>query len=848
MRKKRLMLVLAMLLALVAAPVRAEITWLADLVLYELSGADLFRLRAEMPTRLQDALRPLRNVTYSSEAAFRDAFEAAVTDPALRATWWERLVGFAAAPGVSIGAEPRGTGMLTLHIAGSADRFDPTPFTARTWLAALPPPRDGPSGGVNATMVGTCLEIATPEGEDLFALCDAEAGETGTSVALMSDASAVYGLGQQFGNEGEARANRIGSKREGLNAMTGFNGGANGNTLIPIAYFDRDGTRFALFLDNRYPQVWDFSMEPWRLTVKGGDLRLHVLTGDSLAELRRKYMMLSGTPPVPPKAMFGLWLSEYGFDTWAELDDKLGSLDQNGFPVAGIVLDLQWFGGVGNSGGPSRMGSLEFDTRAFPEPKKKIAELAARGIGTMLIEEPYVDKSLPEFADLAERGFLARDAEGEALLTGPARQWWGHGGMIDWATPEAGAYWHDLKRQKLVDMGVVAHWTDLGEPEMFNPDNRYGDGLTEEQVHNSYNLLWLESIADGYRRNAPDRRVFMMSRSGAAGMQRLGAAMWSGDTGADFWSLIGQMPQQTHMMWSGIDYYGSDVGGFRRSALSHFDGAPSRDAAMDALYTQWLAYAALYEVPIRPHTENLCNCRETAPDRIGDLVSNRASLELRRRLLPYYYALAHKAWRDGEPVFPSLDYLYPEDGATVGISTTKMIGRDLVGAAVAAYGAKAAKVYLPRGKWYDFRDGTMLVSNGGYAELPLWRDGVFALPLLARDGAVVPVDTGGGTHALTVFGEGDGQFDWYDDDGETLAYQDGDFDLIRIGKSGLTLTLTRARGDALAPMTLSWHLPDGVLPRAALIDGEPTTFGLVGPDVRIDLPDFADRLTIELRP
>ena len=36
--------------------------------------------------------------------------------------------------------------------------------------------------------------------------------------------------------------------------MGGFNGGANGNTLFPIAYFDLPGHPFALILDNRYPQ------------------------------------------------------------------------------------------------------------------------------------------------------------------------------------------------------------------------------------------------------------------------------------------------------------------------------------------------------------------------------------------------------------------------------------------------------------------------------------------------------------------------------------------------------------------------------------------------------------------
>ncbi len=835
---------LVLLLVFFAVPARAGITWLGALSPHELTGADLFHLRGDMPAELQAALRPLRNVTYPSEADFRAGLKAAVPDAAMRAAWEDRLVAIAARPGVCFGTEFLKTGIMTVRLAGKDHVLDTNAFTSKSWLTALPPPAETPSGDVTAVMNGTCLEVLAA-GEALFSLCDAATGSDGSSLTLVTEADAVYGLGQQFDRPGDAIANRIGEKRDGLNVMAGFNGGANGNTLIPIAYFDRSGRKFALFLDNRTPQVWDFSTNPWRLSVKGGDFRLHVLTGQTLADLRRRYMALSGTPPVPPKAMFGLWLSEYGFDDWAEIDERIASLDENGFPLSGVVLDLQWFGGIGGKGGPSRMGTLGFDTTAFPDPAERIAALKARGIGVMTIEESYVDRSLPEFDDMAARGYLAHDAAGIPLLTSPAPQWWGWGGMIDWARPEAGAYWHDLKRQPLVDLGVMAHWTDLGEPEMFNPDNLYGTGLTEQQVQNSYNVLWLESIADGYRRDAPSRRAFMMSRSGGAGMQRLGAAMWSGDTGSDFWSLLGQMPQQTHMMWSGIDYYGSDVGGFHRGALRHYDDAPDREAAMDALYTQWLAYSALFEVPVRPHTENLCNCKQTAPDRIGDLASNRANLELRYALLPYYYSLAHMAWHTGDPVFPGLDYWYPGDKAALADGRTKMIGRDLIAMGVAEYGAKTAEITLPVGAWYDFHTGTPLVSKGTPSTVPLWRDGLFALPLFARDGAMVPMDENG-TRVLDVFGSGDGAFDWYDDDGETLAYQDGIYDLVQLDKAGLNLTLTRALGTALTPQRLDWHLPDGVEPKAAMIDGQTVAFAKNGNLMSVDLPALAKTMTVEL--
>ena len=77
-------------------------------------------------------------------------------------------------------------------------------------------------------------------------------------------------------------------------------------------------------------------------------------------------MELVGRPPVPPKKMFGLWVSEFGYKNWADLEDKLRTLRANHFPVDGFMMDLQWFGGVFRP--PSQMGALTWDTTHFPDP------------------------------------------------------------------------------------------------------------------------------------------------------------------------------------------------------------------------------------------------------------------------------------------------------------------------------------------------------------------------------------------------------------------------------------------------------------------------------------------------
>jgi alpha-glucosidase (family GH31 glycosyl hydrolase) len=796
----------------------------------------LFALRAELPPELNESLKALRNKAFSDEASFHTALGDALLTDELRATWLERLVGLATSGGGSYGIESRDGDLLTITVTGPDHTLDDVPFTSQSWLTHLPAEAD-------ATSFTTVLEegcLAVSREIILFRLCEPDIGEAAKSVVLETEATHIVGLGQQFQVQDGSVAERNDFVREGTNMMVGFNGGANGNTLIPIAYFDLPDHPFALILDNRYPQQWDFTSTPAELRVKGGDLRLRVIAGDSLADIRRQYMALSGHPPVPPKSMFGLWLSEYGFENWAELDGKIESLKAAGFPLSGAVLDLYWFGGIRENSSQSRMGSLSWDLERFPDPAGKIAQYAEDGISLMLIEESYISSGLPEYKTLTKLGGLAHDAQGEPLVTNPAGNWWGRGGMIDWLATDAAAEWHDLKRQPLIDMGIAGHWTDLGEPEMVNPGFRYGDtNLADAQVRNSYNLLWAQSIYDGYERNAPDKRPFIMSRSGGMGLQALGGAMWSADTGGDFKSLREQMPQQQHMMWSGIDYYGSDIGGFHRSAMGIYPG--THEELTDELYTQWLAYSALFEVPVRPHTENLCNCKETAPDRIGHVPSNLASIELRYELMPYYYSLAHRAWRDGEPVFPSLDYYYA-DGPAKGLGHVKMIGSELVAAAVAAPDAHEVSIYLPAGNWFDIRTGAVTRSKGEVVSFPVYVDGRFQLPVLAKDGAIIPRSDG----VPRLFGTAPNRFDWYDDDGVSTAYQRGDYSQLGIAVDGTRVTLTRERGDP--PIrALQWIRAEPVT--EVLMFGQSVPFGKSrdGRTATLTLPEFDRSLTVEVR-
>ena len=622
----------------------------------------------------------------------------------------------------------------------------------------------------------------------------------------------LYGLGQEFRDPGSIDGDWMGRVRHygGLhgNKMVHFNGGDNGNTQIPILYGLGEGNEgFAIFLDQIYQQQWDFGSSPWTAEMYGDQIRWYFTTSPSLGGMRKTFMNLVGHPLVPPKKAFGLWLSEYGYRNWEHLESRLATMRSNHFPLDGFMLDLYWFGGIQSYSDDTSMGRLTWDRKNFPNPEQKLATLRDQGIGIVPIEESYIGKNLPEHAALAKQGFLVKDGSGNPAYLA-TNGWWGKGGMVDWSNTSSSDFWHQWKRVPLIDAGIAGHWLDLGEPEIYPSDGVYNGGAREPDVHNIYNLQWAEGIYRGYQKYSPEKRPFIMSRSGAAGIQRYGVAMWSGDIGSDLTSLASHQNVQMHMSLSGIDYYGGDIGGFHREALQ---------GDLNEMYTQWFAYGMQFDIPGRPHTENLCQCRETAPDRVGHRESNLDNIRLRYRLIPYVYSLAHEAHLNAEPVFAPPLYFYQNDPNLRTLAREKMIGASLLATVVSRFGQSYTDVYLPKGNWFNFHTGEMNSSRGQkYGSVPLYIDGHFRLPLFAKAGAIIPMmyvddktmDSSGkrtdGTNRnelmIRVFAEEpQSSFTLYEDDGASTHYLDGDVRRTVISQvtqtDSVTVTIEPSKGD-----------------------------------------------------
>ncbi|SNS35857.1 alpha-glucosidase [Geodermatophilus pulveris] len=682
------------------------------------------------------------------------------------------------------------------------------------------------------------VTVRTLDDRPLVALRLTGGGPCVLDVQVASGVQA-WGLGQCFGPS-SARVDWVGRRRSVVDASVqdrfrpyghgtqDYEKGVEGYLQIPVLMVAGDPQPFAIVLDYVFRIEADFGTNPWSFQL-GSDVpgnptfpvRVYLVGGATSLDVRRRVMDLLGRPPVPPRKAFGLWMSEYGFETWQDVDHVIGALRGGAYPFDGIVLDLFWFGGIAQQGvDHSEVGRLGWDITDtpgvddpyFPDPQGRLASYRNQHIGFALIEESYVNTSTSTYIELggAVQDPFVRLGPSDLQFT---NVWFGQEAtMIDWSVPGAGAWIHDHRRKPfMVDYGVRVHWTDLGEPEFFDDRARYaghdldGDGSRRTghaDVANVYNSFWHRSIDDGYSRNDPDQRRLLLTRAGTAGIQRYGAAVWSGDTSSRMPVLVSQLHNQAHMSCSGIDYYGSDVGGFHRQ-----DADSQR---LDELYTQWFANSAWLDVPLRPHVNNYDFYTQrsddkpdgprrhpVAPYEVGHRPSNLANLRTRYELIPYYYSLAHQASLDGTPMMPPPGLVYP-DAALLGIGHQKLIGTDLMVAVVAGHGEYARSVYLPAGRWYDFWSGAAVESAGQWVTfVPEYRDGVFRLPVFARGGAVIPrmhVDDGTQDSAghqadgsrdedliLRVYdgGEVGGRFTVYEDDGETRSSAPRTTDIVQ---------------------------------------------------------------------
>jgi alpha-glucosidase (family GH31 glycosyl hydrolase) len=587
-----------------------------------------------------------------------------------------------------------------------------------------------------------------------------------------------YGLGQ-----GGPGLDRLGVTRQLWNTHLGH--GPGSDMGVPLLVSSRG---YALFFDNPGDAVLAVGRSDHGVrivyTAETGRLVWYFLIGPDLRGVMREVAGLLGHPPLPPRWALGFLQSTRHFRDTAELSALPRAIREKRIPCDGLI----YLSTYGDAWGWNRgVGHLEFQPELWPDPAAVLEEARRQHFEVTTHEYPVLHEKSPLFAEAEARGYLLADGyERAADPARPSANYREGQRYLDFSNPEVRTWWWDAHRD-LVRLGVAGWWLDGGEGPPSTARLHAGDGRL---LHNLYDRFRHQAFAEGEAADRPDHRLFLLCRSGAAGMQRYGATCWSGDVNNDFATLEAQVPLGLNTGLSGVPYWGTDVGGF-------FHPIPETGE----LYARWFQLGAFSPI-FRSHG---WVWREHVPWAHGPEVEAicRRYAELRYRLLPYTYTLAWQAHTLGLPLMRALVLEYPDDPRVWGLGHQFLWGDALLVAPVTREGARAWPVYLPAGAWYDFWTGERHAGPRGVTvDAPLDR-----LPLLVRAGAILPLGpvmqhTGErplDELTLLIYPQATSRFELYEDDGRTQAYRRGHHALTPIecvaGPAGVAVRIGEPAGD-----------------------------------------------------
>lgn len=530
-------------------------------------------------------------------------------------------------------------------------------------------------------------------------------------------------------------------------------------------------------LDGAAPSRFDVAArDPSRVTIEtcARGLDLTLFPGPRPADVLRRYTARTGRMSRPPLWALGHHQSRWGYRSARKVRRIAREARAHRMPTDAIHLDIDHMDGY---------RVFTWHPKRFPDPAGLLAELAAAGFRVVTIVDPgvKVDPQWKLFRDGAEHDVFLREEDGTPYKL---KVWPGDAALPDFARAEVRAWWGERHRP-LLDAGVAGIWNDMNEPAGWKRELRIGrlivplaaqdlsrvrqadpadpgHRVPHEHLRNAYGHLECRATREGLERLAPHRRPFVLSRSGAAGIQRY-AALWTGDVPSSWEQLGLSVRMLLGLSISGVPFCGADIGGF------HGWCSPE-------LFARWMQIGALYPLA-RTHSMWLKHRQE--PWRFGRRVEAiaRAALEFRMRLLPYLYRCFCEAEASGAPIWRPLYWDHPEDPEAVAVQDQLLLGPDLLVAPVLTRGARRRSVYLPAGTWFALDDGARWIGPRRIeVSAPLER-----LPVFARGGSVIPTrspvlhvgETPAEPLVLEVFPGGDGATTVIEDDGESDAYRSG---------------------------------------------------------------------------
>ncbi|HET9207085.1 MAG TPA: glycoside hydrolase family 31 protein, partial [Burkholderiaceae bacterium] len=514
------------------------------------------------------------------------------------------------------------------------------------------------------------------------------------------------------------------------------------------------------FVDNGYRARVDLSTpRSYSLHFQGGQYTEYVFAGPSMRDILAGYTWLTGRMLPPPLWALGYHQCRWHHYTQATIERLAARHRDHNLPCDALWLDIEYMNGY---------RVFTWNEKFFPDVPGMLGRLAEQGYRAITIVDPGVkyEPGYWVFDQALERDVLCKTEGGDIYI---GQVWPGKTAFPDFVTEEGRDWWGELNAAH-VQSGLAGIWNDMNEPATGAvPPHamRFGKGrYSHARFHNQYALLMAMGTVDGLLRAMPDKRTFVLSRAGFAGIQRY-AANWMGDNLSRWDHLWMSIPMAMGLGLSGQPFVGADIGGF--------DGSTNAE-----LFTRWIQCGVLTAFCRNHSTVGASDQYVWA---FGDVVEelSREALQLRYRLLPYIYATFMQSTETGAPVQQPLVFAFQNDRTLRDIDDQYLFGEHLLVAPVYEPGMTARQVYLPEGTWYHWHTGERFAGK----RFVLAPTPMEYIPLYARGGAVIPMwpdapPSTAGYHPAAIelhifVPEADGEYQsvLHEDDGLTFAFREG---------------------------------------------------------------------------
>ncbi len=521
----------------------------------------------------------------------------------------------------------------------------------------------------------------------------------------------------------------------------------------------------------------------------GQRVSFFLIAGDSYDEIYQGYRLLTGAVPMLPKSAYGYIQCKQRYTSQQQLLDVAKGYRDRHLPIDDLVVDWFYY---------TKMGQMDMDPKYWPDPVAMNEQLHKMNFHVMISVWP---RFIPEdryYSTILDHGWFEKLADGTPTNGLPYDR---AGSDIDTTNPDAAKWYWNVIKENLVSKGFDAFWADETEPDL-PPNGSYFYVGPGTQFFNVYPLFHTAAIYDGFRRDLKTRAL-ILARDSYLGAQRNGTTFWSSDISGNWDTLKRQVSTGINFTASGMPYWSTDIGGWQYLPETHVPAHPPLLDPSDAranighyddypeLYTRWFEYGA-FQPTFRSHGSRNENEVWSYGKQAEPILEKY--LRLRYELMPYIYSLAWGAHETGAPFMRGLFMDFGSDPKVADLGDEYMFGPALLIAPVVEQGATTRTVYLPAGAdWYNFwtneriKGGQTITVNAPIDTLPIFVRAGSILPLGSNVESTNEKQT---VAKVRVYAGADGQFDLYRDDGDTYAYENGDYQLTHLHWDNSTGKLT----------------------------------------------------------